>query len=104
MKLEKAGDPAGRIPGIPFIFEEDRLTHQDALELELRSFIRAVQERTVPLVSGEDGTRALAMAEEINREIEKNFTKVQTSWDPQGLPGMEALQAWISACGDRDSL
>jgi len=41
----------------------------EPLRLEIESFLDAARTRTVPLVSGEDGRRALALALEINRAI-----------------------------------
>jgi predicted dehydrogenase len=97
VRLEKAENAP--VPGMPFVVEEGQLGDQDALELELRAFIRAVQDRTAPPVTGEDGTRALALALEINREIEKNFSKIQASWSPDSWPGLEALKTWMDSCG-----
>jgi predicted dehydrogenase len=41
----------------------------EPLRLEIASFLDAVRHRTQPVVSGEDGKRALALALEVNREI-----------------------------------
>jgi predicted dehydrogenase len=41
----------------------------EPLRLEIESFLQAVRERSVPVVSGTDGRAALALALEINREI-----------------------------------
>jgi len=41
----------------------------DPLEEEIRSFVQAVRERSRPPVSGEDGRRALELAEQIVRQI-----------------------------------
>ncbi|MBI5585966.1 MAG: Gfo/Idh/MocA family oxidoreductase [Deltaproteobacteria bacterium] len=97
VRLEKAENAT--VSGMPFVFEEGQLGEQDALELELRAFLLAVQERTVPPVTGEDGARALALALEINREIERNFSKIQASWSPASWPGMETLKTWMDSCG-----
>ncbi len=100
VKLKKATE--GPANGLPFVFEEGQLGDQDALELELRAFMRAVRDRTAPPVTGEDGARALAMALEINREIENNFAKIQASWSPASWPGMETLKTWMDSCGGGD--
>lgn len=98
VRLEtSAAQPA---PAVPFSFAEETLKDQDALELELRAFVRAVRERTPPPVTGEDGTQALALALEINRAIEKNMARVLASGVRLDLPEMGALQAWINACGE----
>jgi len=43
----------------------------DPLETQLKSFVQSVRERTLPLVSGEDGQRALEVALHIVAVIEK---------------------------------
>jgi hypothetical protein len=48
----------------------------DALEKEIRSFLECSRMRSVPRVSGEDGKRALALALQINEEIQKNIKKI----------------------------
>ncbi|MFI5175687.1 MAG: Gfo/Idh/MocA family protein [Terriglobia bacterium] len=42
---------------------------QEPLRLELESFVQAVRDRAVPVVSGEDGRRALKVATEIAEKI-----------------------------------
>jgi predicted dehydrogenase len=44
---------------------------QEPLKLELQAFIDSVQTRRPPLVSGEDGVKALELALRINEEIER---------------------------------
>ena len=41
----------------------------EPLKLELESFVDCVQKRTAPMVSGEDGLRALELAMQINKQI-----------------------------------
>jgi len=48
----------------------------DPLEEEIRSFLRAVVDRTLPTVSGRDGRAALELALRINAAIEKNHSRV----------------------------
>ncbi len=48
----------------------------DALQMELRSFVQACSRRGVPAVTGEDGKKALALAIEINRQIQANMEKI----------------------------
>ena len=50
-------------------YEDLPLDSQDSLELELGAFVDAASGRSVPLVSGEDGLRALEVAMEILRQI-----------------------------------
>jgi len=48
----------------------------DALQMEIQSFVRAVLQSTPPLVSGEEGREALALALEINEQIQANLRKI----------------------------
>jgi len=50
-------------------YEDLPLDTQDSLELELGAFVDAASGRSAPLVSGEDGLRALEVAMEILRQI-----------------------------------
>ena len=63
----RASDPAG-MPNLSF--EEREVDGEDALEEEIRAFIRAVQERSIPIVSGQDGLQALEEAERIVEVLE----------------------------------
>lgn len=58
------------IPGMHL--EEKCFTHADALEDEIRSFIRSVESRKPPEVSGQMGRDALKMALNITRQIQKS--------------------------------
>jgi len=51
------------------IYEKPLIEEQNALKIELSSFIRAVQNKEQPLVTGEDGVRALKVAIEITQKI-----------------------------------
>jgi predicted dehydrogenase len=48
----------------------------DALEKEIRSFIQSCLVRTTPLVTGEDGRNALAVAARISEKIQENIQKI----------------------------
>jgi predicted dehydrogenase len=48
----------------------------DALEKEIRSFVHSCLTRQTPVVTGEDGRNALAVAMRINRQIQKNLKKI----------------------------
>lgn len=61
------------LPGIPEIVSEEQTLHQgDALLDEIAAFLEAIQTGGKPLVSGEDGKRALETAIEITRVIDAN--------------------------------
>jgi len=53
----------GALPNLTF--EERAVGGEDALEEEIRAFLRAVRERSAPVVSGHDGLQALEVAEQI---------------------------------------
>jgi len=59
---------------------------EEPLHAELRSFLRAVRERSTPVVSLEDGRSALALALEILDAIREHGKKVD-------LPGMARVRA-----------
>jgi len=66
-------DPHGRdtILGIPKINVEERvIQEQDALELEIESFLQCVRDRSTPVVTGVDGLCALELAERIHKAFE----------------------------------
>ena len=48
----------------------------DALEKEIRSFVHSCLRRTPPLVTGEDGRNALAVATRISEQIQENIKKI----------------------------
>jgi predicted dehydrogenase len=68
-----------------FITDNGVIDFGDALEMELASFIEVVRTRQDPVVCGEDGKKALAMALWINEEIQKNLSLVNPSIEPLGL-------------------
>jgi len=47
------------------------VSQEEPLALELADFIAAAREKRQPMVTGEDGLRAVVLAEQITREIEK---------------------------------
>jgi len=53
----------GSLPNITF--EEREVGGEDALEEEIRAFLRSVRDRSEPIVSGQDGLQALEVAEQI---------------------------------------
>jgi predicted dehydrogenase len=66
----KVPDPE---PGKPnFFSEEIPVPAGDALEMEIRAFIRSSRERSEPAVTGEDGREALASALAIQERIQVN--------------------------------
>jgi predicted dehydrogenase len=67
------------IPGSPkakIVSEQVQVEPGDALETEVRSFIHASLSRATPVVTGEDGKKALALALDINEQIQTNMKKI----------------------------
>ena len=61
------------------------VTAEEPLSAELRAFLNAVRSRTTPVVSLEDGRRALALALQIVADIHQhgsriNLEKLTRSW------------------------
>ena len=48
----------------------------DTLEKEIRSFVHSCLSRTPPMVTGEDGRNALAVATRISEQIQENIKKI----------------------------
>ncbi len=62
------------VPGVPEIAcEEQAFDNNDALLVEARAFLHAIQTGSEPVVSGEDGRRALQTAMEIGRLLNENL-------------------------------
>lgn len=71
---KRAGD--SRIPGLPNIGMEERTFEQgDALRDEIEAFVAAVRNGTPPVVSGEDGKRALEVAMQISSKLWHEVTE-----------------------------
>ena len=60
---------AGQHPSAGLSLSKVAVEQGEPLRLEIESFLTAVRERSVPVVSGGDGRAALALALEINRAI-----------------------------------
>ena len=60
---------AGQHPSAGLSLKKVQVELGEPLRLEIASFLNAVRTRSTPLVSGEDGRAALALALEINRAI-----------------------------------
>jgi predicted dehydrogenase len=56
--------------------EQVKVKPGDALEMEIRSFVRSSMSRTTPVVTAEDGKKALALALDINEQIRTNIKKI----------------------------
>jgi predicted dehydrogenase len=58
------------VPGLPNVsMEEKSFEQSDALLAEIRAFVNAVRNGTAPVVTGEDGKRALELALRINGKL-----------------------------------
>lgn len=58
------------------IYEQPEVREVNALQYELNLFVQSVRKNERPVVSGEDGLRALIVAEEIIEKIEASIKKV----------------------------
>jgi predicted dehydrogenase len=56
-------------PTVPLDHSSGKLEVDDALHEEIRDFVRAVKQKSEPLVSGEDGLRAIELAERVQSDI-----------------------------------
>jgi predicted dehydrogenase len=65
-------------PGqLPVIIEEANLEQGDALKSEIESFLDCIRNNKSPLVSGEDGLRALETAIRISEQVHANLGKTR---------------------------
>ena len=53
--------------------EHMKIDDYEPLKKELESFVDCIEERREPVVSGEEGLKAIEVANDILREIEKNL-------------------------------
>jgi predicted dehydrogenase len=67
--MAQVAQAAGQHPSAGLSLTKVPVETGEPLRLEIESFLNAVRTRTTPLVSGEDGRAALALALEINRAI-----------------------------------
>jgi len=63
--------PVGKV-GKTVIYERPEVEDRDMLTAEIKSFINSVKTKTPPVVSGEDGKRALEVALEIKEKAEEH--------------------------------
>jgi predicted dehydrogenase len=68
-KLTPPREP-GKLPEI--VAQQLEVTKREPLLAELEAFVTAVQTQTAPVVSGADGRRALALAEEVLAKIKQH--------------------------------
>jgi predicted dehydrogenase len=68
-QLAALAQMAGQHPSAGLSLKKISVEQGEPLRLEIASFLEAVRTRTAPLVSGDDGRAALALALEINRAI-----------------------------------
>jgi len=76
------GEPGAHVAGTPSVnpqikVAKPEIVAEEPLQAELRSFLHAVRIRSRPLVSFEDGRRALALALDIVAAIRDHGQKVQ---------------------------
>jgi predicted dehydrogenase len=86
----------GKMPGTPSVNPQIKVAKppivaQEPLQAELRSFLSSVRTRSRPLVSFEDGRRALALALDIVAAIQEHSSKVQLDQLHGSIPGSSLL-------------
>jgi predicted dehydrogenase len=67
--LAQMAQQAGQHPSAGLSLTKVPVEQGEPLRLEIASFLNAVRTRTTPVISGEDGRAALALALEINQSI-----------------------------------
>lgn len=76
--LDKDGQPK-------IVFEPIHVKKDEPLKTELESFVQAVRDRSIPVVSGREGREALRVALEVTKSIERSMQRL-TATLPHG-PG-----------------
>ncbi len=80
LKIYKKTEGFDRLLGIPKIdIKELKVEERDALEHEVESFVRCVLGRERPEVSGEDGLRALELADQIRQAFAEHLASLGES-------------------------
>ena len=59
------------------VYEKRQPEQENALKLELQSFIKAIREKTLPPVTGEDGRNALKVAFQILEQIHSHYYEIE---------------------------
>ncbi|HTP83470.1 MAG TPA: Gfo/Idh/MocA family oxidoreductase [Alphaproteobacteria bacterium] len=78
--LLRKGSGKAWFPGLPPIDREERsFAEGDDLEAEIAAFLAAVASGTPPLVSGEDGRRALETAMKVTASLTESLERVSAS-------------------------
>ena len=80
----RVGDPRDYLKGQPprIVQEQVTISKEEPLKVELESFIHAVRHRQRPLVSGEEGLKALQVATDIMAAIQSSARRMEDA--PQG--------------------
>jgi predicted dehydrogenase len=73
LTLIRKRDPAAAPGQLPVTIEEANLEQGDALKSEIESFLDCIRNDRRPLVSGEDGLRALETAIRITEQVHANL-------------------------------
>jgi predicted dehydrogenase len=88
VRLKKDTQTSMPVPDI----NKQGFEEQDVLELELRDFITNVRNRTKPIVSGIEGRRALDVALQVVKQINKNRAQVEQMLSSEGFSNSDFLQ------------
>ncbi len=80
IRLKPGSDGGNPVPEI----SKSGFQEHDALELELRDFVKHVRERSRPAVSGEEGRRALDVALQVVEQIQMNRERIEQLLTEEG--------------------
>jgi len=86
MAVRLKADAQGGHP-VPDI-SKSQFQEQDALDLELRDFVKHVRNRTRPAVAGEEGRRALDVALQVVAQINSNRLRIEQMLAEEGLSNL----------------
>ncbi len=78
MDVSSIADLKSYVFGDLLKIEHIKMDDYEPLKKELESFVQCIVEHKEPLVSGEDGLKAIEVANNVLLEIEKNLKSVQT--------------------------
>lgn len=79
VKISKKSDKKSLISALPQIdTEKHKIEQRDALADEIEDFLHCVKNRVEPKVTGEDGLRAITLAQMVKDSIDSNLKKLNS--------------------------
>lgn len=71
--IARPGQTPGHDGFAPIVTDSIAVEHRPPLDAELEDFVRCVRDNKAPVVSGEDGLRALRVAHDVRRRIDESL-------------------------------